>query len=245
MKKFIICHRGTNREKENTYESIIDIQNLHHEKVIFGVEFDIQIIQDDTLVCYHDDTLERLHHDTRNLIELTSSDIKLLNIPTFDELLQGLSLIRDKIFLIESKINKLLDENRIKLMCHLMIKKIKEKNLISQCLFISFDDTAVLELLKIDSSLKIGKLLWTCDIEKIRSLKFMGINYFIFNKKCLFEFINQYKKEMEDINILTYTLFNINEEENNDDDEILIQTKNEDIGIITDNYKKVLSLLNI
>ena len=105
MTNKIICHRGINRKQENTFKSITDTSLLNStDKINYGVEFDVQITADDNIICYHDDTLERLHKSNKRVSEITKDDIDHYNLPYFDKVIEKLSLNRNIIIDVEIKI---------------------------------------------------------------------------------------------------------------------------------------------
>src|SRR5207245_1437179 len=91
MKYKIICHRGINRIKENTFESITEVINLQNNMINFVVEFDFQITKDNQIVYYFDE----------NIIKELLCLKKNINININIGLLIHQNLDKEKILLIE------------------------------------------------------------------------------------------------------------------------------------------------
>src|SRR5437870_585769 len=117
MKYKIICHRGINREKENTYESITDTIYLNNDIITYGVEFDIQITGDNNIICYHDDTLQRLHENKKRVAEITQEEINKFNLPIFYNIMEKLSSNKNLIIDVELKIYLPCDYSKLKYLC--------------------------------------------------------------------------------------------------------------------------------
>lgn len=95
---YIMAHRGDQQhEIENTskaFESLSRLINNRHDNCHLGVEFDIQLVNDQ-LVCYHDDSFDRLHPNYKNQ-PLNIDDINEINnsgdihkhIPFFEDILK-------------------------------------------------------------------------------------------------------------------------------------------------------------
>jgi len=54
-----------------------------------GLEFDVRAARDGVAVCYHDDTLTRLHDLDRRVDELTADQLEALGVPTLASVLAG------------------------------------------------------------------------------------------------------------------------------------------------------------
>jgi glycerophosphoryl diester phosphodiesterase len=61
-----------------------------------GLEFDVRVSRDGVAVCYHDDTLLRVHGIDRRVDELTADDLEAIGVPT---LVDALTAIPRRAFL--------------------------------------------------------------------------------------------------------------------------------------------------
>lgn len=55
-----------------------------------GLEFDVRAARDGVAVCYHDDTLTRVHGVARRVDELTADELEALGVPTLASVLAGI-----------------------------------------------------------------------------------------------------------------------------------------------------------
>ena len=55
-----------------------------------GLEFDVRAARDGVPVCYHDDTLTRVHGVERRVDALTSDELEALGVPTLASVLDGI-----------------------------------------------------------------------------------------------------------------------------------------------------------
>ena len=53
-----------------------------------GLEFDVRMSRDDMAVCYHDDTLKRVHGIDRRVADLTADELETLGVPTLQTVLE-------------------------------------------------------------------------------------------------------------------------------------------------------------
>lgn len=56
-----------------------------------GLEFDVRAARDGVAVCYHDDTLTRVHGIDRRVDDLTADELDALGVPTLASVLAGIS----------------------------------------------------------------------------------------------------------------------------------------------------------
>ncbi|MCA9681304.1 MAG: glycerophosphodiester phosphodiesterase [Myxococcales bacterium] len=82
----VLGHRGDPRH-ENTLRGLRECLAVGLD----GAEIDVQVIADGTVVLFHDDDLERIASDSRNVAELTRDDLDKLEI--FGEDLPTLELL--------------------------------------------------------------------------------------------------------------------------------------------------------
>lgn len=244
MKHKIICHRGVDRINENTYKSITDVITLrNYNNITFGVEFDVQITQDDHIICYHDDTLLRLHNDDKKVYDITIKDIEKYDLPYFYNVMKQLSTNKNIIVNVEIKIYS---HYKIKLLCQKVVNICESYNVINQCIFTTFDDDVIHELLEIKQNIPItiGKIVYDdYNLQDFDNLKNLGINTLIMSKNMINVALNNYSELLNDINLYIYTLFCIDQKNYDNDTYIINQMKEKDIGFITDNYEETLNLI--
>lgn len=248
MKYKIICHRGINRIQENTYKSITDTTKLQlTDNIIFGVEFDVQITKDNSLICYHDETLTRLHKSDKKVSDLTLSDITKYDLPYFSTVMSALSTNNNLIIDVELKTYQPMDLDKVKLLCKSVVDICNSFDVINQCVFTSFDDAVVRELVNINKYMKIGKIMNKTDkVEDFEQLKNIGVSTLIMHKDMILDALDNHSLLLSDVDLYVYTLYNINNTNNTNnsiDDEIIKIIKEKDVGLITDNYTKILKLI--
>jgi len=248
MKYKVICHRGIDRAHENTYKSITDTTTLkltyQNETIIYGVEFDVQITKDNSIICYHDDTLTRLHSCDKRICDLTENEIKEYELPHFNAVMLTLSSNKNLIIDVEIKTYQPIELDKVKLLCKSVINTCNSLNIINQCVFTSFDDNVVYELLNINKYMKIGKIMNKTDnVEDFEKFKSLGVSTLIMHKDMILDALDKHTLLLSDVDLYVYTLYNINNTNNDTDDELIKIIKEKDIGLITDNYNKLLELL--
>lgn len=90
--KIPLTHRGL-------HDDLIDENSLSAFKAAvsngYGIELDVHLLKDDTLIVFHDNDLKRVTGDSRNLSEITKKDLKTIKllktkeaIPTLEEVLK-------------------------------------------------------------------------------------------------------------------------------------------------------------
>jgi glycerophosphoryl diester phosphodiesterase len=81
-----LAHRGDwRRSPEN---SLAAFQAALAVPGCDGLEFDVRISRDDTAVCYHDDTMKRLHGIDRRVADLTADELETAGVPTLQAVLE-------------------------------------------------------------------------------------------------------------------------------------------------------------
>ena len=103
----------------------------------------------------------------------------------------------------------------------------------------SFDNDIINCLIDMDSEIKLGKLSETFEENEILYFKSKGINNFIFNKNVIDQIISS--NILLNCNLFIYTLFD--DVDNQKDIIILNKINKTNINVITDDYKKTLSLI--
>ncbi len=80
-----LAHRGDwRRAPENTlpaFLAALDVPGCD------GLEFDVRSSRDGVAVCYHDDTLKRVHGLDRHVSHLTADELEELGVPTLERVL--------------------------------------------------------------------------------------------------------------------------------------------------------------
>ena len=236
----IICHRGIKIENENTLENIIKTKDLTHKDILFGVEFDIQLTKDNKLVCYHDENLLRLHNIDKRIVDNNYEDLNV-KLPFLKDILEKIK-DNDNFFIdIELKYyDKLSNENYQDEYCSVLLKEVEQIKKKDNLIISSFNYNLVKKLKKI-SNLNVGKIFFDEYNEKqINKLINLGVSYFVIHK----DIIEMYLKYLDkNIKIVIYTLFNKKNYSNELNDENLVKTlKKYNIGYITNNYKKMISI---
>ena len=238
--QYIICHRGINRTTENSYESIVGINYLTHSYLKYGVEFDIQMTNENLLICYHDETLERLHNSNIKIYEIQKEELLKFNIAiledVFDQLTQTDNLINIEIKYINDSGN-----SKLKILCYELIKLIESKK-IKNYVITSFNSEVILQLLNMNIN-NVGLILSEeYDVEWIRKLVTRGMKYLTIAKND-FDLIN--KLNFDNIFLLIYTFFD-NVEDYDSDIQLINQLKSikdKKIGLITDDHELTFNLL--
>tara|TARA_B110000438_G_scaffold12707_1_gene12379 strand:+ start:39 stop:680 length:642 start_codon:yes stop_codon:yes gene_type:complete len=187
-----LIHRGILKKsyKENTLNSF----KLSFEKG-YGIETDIHATKDLKFVCFHDFTLNRtfkIKKSVKNLNYKNLKDIskgKKAEIPLLKDFLK-LSKNRYYLFI---EIKPLFSKKLLK-------KLIKETSKYKKCIFISFKEKNIYDLLKIKKNTNVGLSFTTSVSIKtiIKKSKNKNINYLILNKY----FINN--KKIQEIKKVKY-----------------------------------------
>ena len=184
-----IIHRGiVNKNcKENNLKSF-----KASFKKNYSIETDIHLTKDNEFVCFHDFTLKRIFKINKSIKNLDYKDLKNISenkneIPLLDDLLK---LSKNKYYLF-IEIKPLFKKNTL-------IKLINKTKKFKKCIFISFKEKNIYNLLKIKRTLKVGlSFAKNTNLKKIlKKSKEKNINciildkYFLNNKK-----IKKIKKE--------------------------------------------------
>ncbi len=142
-----IIHRGiVNKNcKENNLKSF-----KASFKKNYSIETDIHLTKDNEFVCFHDFTLKRIFKINKSIKNLDYKDLKNISenkneIPLLDDLLK---LSKNKYYLF-IEIKPLFKKNTL-------IKLINKTKKFKKCIFISFKEKNIYNLLKIKRTLKVG-----------------------------------------------------------------------------------------
>lgn len=244
----ILCHRGVNRQAENTYSSICDIANIPHTTNIrYGVEFDIVLTKDHTLICYHDETLERCHKLNTRVDELIYDDVIRLGLPLFQDVMEKLAQdTQNTLIDIELK-----TFNPMPHLISIMCDKVMEicthyTHIIHRCIFTSFDINIIEYLLKYPKyqnyiALIIFETYNELDINRLYD---MGMRNIVMNKELIYTaptLLSKFKTYL-------YTWFNIDDLHTGTEQDIIDYLIKYDFmiqcaGFITDNKDAMHKLL--
>ena len=142
-----IIHRGiVNKNcKENNLKSF-----KASFKKNYSIETDIHLTKDNEFVCFHDFTLKRIFKINKSIKNLDYKVLKNISenkneIPLLDDLLK---LSKNKYYLF-IEIKPLFKKNTL-------IKLINKTKKFKKCIFISFKEKNIYNLLKIKRTLKVG-----------------------------------------------------------------------------------------
>ena len=193
-----LIHRGILKKnyKENILESFKATFNAG-----YGVETDIHATKDNKFVCFHDFTLNRIFKIKKSIKSLNYQSLKSISknkkaeIPLLNDLLR---LSKNKYYLF-IEIKPLFSIKILK-------KLLKETNKFKKCVFISFNEKNIYNLLKIEKTTKVGLSFSSNTSLKIiiKKSKNKNINFLIFDKF----FINKKKIQKIKKNKYFYTVKN-------------------------------------
>lgn len=83
-----VAHRGDwRRAPENTIPAFLAALAVPG---CDGLEFDVRAARDGVAVCYHDDTLKRVHGIDRPVNEVTAAELEVLGIPSLEQVLAAI-----------------------------------------------------------------------------------------------------------------------------------------------------------
>ncbi len=196
-----LVHRGILKKKFK--ENILSSFKKSFKKG-YGIETDIHLSKDKKFICFHDFTLKRIFKINKSIKNLSYKDLKQisknrkLEIPLLKDLLK---LANNKYYTF-IEIKPCLSRELIK-------KLIKETSKFKKCVFISFHEKNIYEILKIKKKTNVGlSFTFSTSMKKIvKASKNIDIDYLILDKK----FIN--KKAIKEINKkkLFYTIKGLKE----------------------------------
>jgi glycerophosphoryl diester phosphodiesterase len=193
-----LIHRGI--LKKNYKENILDSFKATFNAG-YGVETDIHATKDNKFVCFHDFTLNRIFKIKKSIKSLNYQSLKSISknkkaeIPLLNDLLR---LSKNKYYLF-IEIKPLFSIKILK-------KLLKETNKFKKCVFISFNEKNIYNLLKIKKNTKVGLSFSSNTSLKIiiKKSKNKNINFLIFDKF----FINKKKIQKIKKNKYFYTVKN-------------------------------------
>ena len=176
-----IAHRGASSlAPENTVAAF----ELAGKAKAFGIETDVRATSDGKLVCMHDSNVDRTTNGTGAISSLSINQIKKLKIdtgsniqkynnlsvPTFNEYLKICKKYNCyAIVELKNPITQATIKN--------VINSIKSENMNNTCIIISFNESVLQSIRKLDGSIKMGYLVKTASEDNINK----AISY----KNCL------------------------------------------------------------
>ena len=241
IKNILLGHRGVLKNKENSLKGITGIKFFVLDGIHFGVEFDVQLLRDGSVVCYHDMDMRRLHRDHRKLIDVTYFDVEKYKIPTLDIVLKNFIPSSPVILNIEIKTYNY-NVDQINLICWKVVDLIEQHKLEKNCVITSFDVRVINKLLEKNLIDEIGLIVHnTYDITEIEILRKNGMKYLVVNKEIVFDMIQV--ATTYNLYLLVYTFFSNKETYESDSDLVHVLKNMTNIGFITDNMNKCLNIL--
>ncbi len=171
-----LIHRGIVKKKIK--ENILTSFNSSFKKG-YGIETDIHATKDDKFICFHDFTLNRSFKIKKSIKNLSYQDLKNISknkknqIPLLKDLLK---LSKNKYYLF-IEIKPLFSKKLLK-------KLIKEKNKFKKCVFISFKEKNIYDLIRIKKIINVGLSFGPNTSVKniVKKSKNKNINYLILDK---------------------------------------------------------------
>jgi glycerophosphoryl diester phosphodiesterase len=171
-----LIHRGIVKKKIK--ENILTSFNSSFKKG-YGIETDIHATKDDKFICFHDFTLNRSFKIKKSIKNLSYQDLKNINknkkaqIPLLKDLLK---LSKNKYYLF-IEIKPLFSKKLLK-------KLIKETNKFKKCVFISFKEKNIYDLIRIKKIINVGLSFGPNTSVKniVKKSKNKNINYLILDK---------------------------------------------------------------
>jgi glycerophosphoryl diester phosphodiesterase len=171
-----LIHRGI--VKKEIKENILTSFNSSFKKG-YGIETDIHATKDDKFICFHDFTLNRSFKIKKSIKNLSYQDLKNISknkknqIPLLKDLLK---LSKNKYYLF-IEIKPLFSKKLLK-------KLIKETNKFKKCVFISFKEKNIYDLIRIKKIINVGLSFGPNTSVKniVKKSKNKNINYLILDK---------------------------------------------------------------
>ena len=207
MSKLILSHRGC-------FDNVVIIENTipaFMNNLIDGIELDVQMTKDNILVCYHDQSLQRLHNSDINITKSYYKSLVPYSIDKFESVLNTLSEEKNKSITIDCEIkvydndndhdnNKYIDQICTEVKC--VVNKYKNLNI----LVTSFN-SKVIDIMKyysIESTMIFhDPLLFdvTNFLKKYKNTKYLVLNKQLIDNKL----IDITDSIFDEIHILLYT----------------------------------------
>ncbi|MDT2010586.1 glycerophosphodiester phosphodiesterase family protein [Carnobacterium divergens] len=171
-----IAHRGLSSvAPENT------IAAFEKSKGAYGCETDIQVTSDGHWVCMHDDTIDRMTNGSGKIADLTLAQLKQfkidagnnvskyapLSVPTLEEYLLILKQVNVVPIIEVKRVNNSTDYKNL-------ISIIKEYQLETSCIIISFDFSILKEIRNLSESIQLQFLVNKIDTEVVKQCLLLG-----------------------------------------------------------------------
>jgi len=193
-----LIHRGILNKsyKENNLKSF-----KASFKKGYGVETDIHATKDNKFICFHDFSLKKTFKINKSIKNLNYTDLKNISKNNKTEI----PLLKDLLILSKTK-QYLFIEIKPLFSKELLKKLLKETNKFKKCVFISFKEKNIYDLLKIKKATNVG-LSFSSNIGVktiIKKSKNKNVNYLILDKY----FINNKKIKKIKKNKYFYTIKN-------------------------------------
>ncbi|MDA8966834.1 glycerophosphodiester phosphodiesterase family protein [Planktomarina temperata] len=193
-----LIHRGILNKsyKENNLKSF-----KASFKKGYGVETDIHATKDNKFICFHDFSLKKTFKINKSIKSLNYTDLKNISKNNKTEI----PLLKDLLILSKTK-QYLFIEIKPLFSKELLKKLLKETNKFKKCVFISFKEKNIYDLLKIKKATNVG-LSFSSNIGVktiIKKSKNKNVNYLILDKY----FINNKKIQKIKKNKYFYTIKN-------------------------------------
>ena len=143
-----LIHRGI--VKKNYKENNLKSFNASFKKG-YGVETDIHATKDNKFICFHDFTLKKTFKINKSIKNLNYKDLKNISKNNKTEI----PLLKDLLILSKTK-HYLFIEIKPLFSKKLLEKLLKETNKFKKCVFISFKEKNIYDLLKIKKEINVG-----------------------------------------------------------------------------------------
>jgi glycerophosphoryl diester phosphodiesterase len=146
----LLAHRGitTTNCQENTLAALEEIKKfktLHgFNNKLFGIEFDVQQLKTGEIVVYHDETLKRLHNDTRTITQIDKYLATKNNITFLSDVLDS---FKNTTFVLDIEI-KLYAEDNYKPICNAVANMILKRQITNVCMISCFNSNVIMFFLK-------------------------------------------------------------------------------------------------
>ncbi len=253
MKRLLLAHRGIHGADslyENSLTSLGNVRNYLESYGNIGIEFDVQMLKDGTIVCYHDETLARVHKQDKQLSTLSCDDIRAFGIPQLSEIFDMICPMNVVFMNIEVKTHGLVDQDMnvfsVKLMELLLKYKLKDNFIVT-----SFDEKFLKIFLLLTTKMReagtpIVQVGYNTDviIDWLSVYDLAGITHLIVSKENLLDAINSAIYKDKKLGLMSYTFFQKQELDSGDRDvELMYQISDRpDIVIITDDIERSIKL---
>jgi glycerophosphoryl diester phosphodiesterase len=233
-KKYLIfAHKGIHdTDHENTIPAFQKILGRKNMQFCYGVSLDVQILNDDNLVCFTDFDIDgnSVYHMKQ---EELSKNIGY-DVPHFDEALKLFMPHGNYIMNIQIKFKEGCHKN----ICNKVLSQIKKYHMESRCIITSTSCNIVEYVLSLENN-PVGYMMGLCDDDKkyVNKLANKGLAFIVIDKDHKWLKGNDFFV----VPFLTYTYFS----DYSDDTELVDKCKDKVFGYITDDVKLMEECLTI